>query len=265
MSNARQNCRDIIKNMVPPDLWEKNHQFTAELHNLIRGHQLMRHSLLGQLQNAQLSPANLKRMHHEFRYTFAQIFTDSLIHAMYQAVTLEPRYGALGKVSARFMLQYNVLDELGFLPGTSDAYGGSPQNAHYVQFEKTLGDLGASREEILNYKPSDAAVALRRIIEASYGDYQLLLAMLAVAETVFDDFAGAWAKNVSERTTVNTQDGYHAIHVEHDGASLDHLHSEDLWYVLCQGLEPSRYAELRSKVSEYLDALVRFADYIVSP
>ena len=75
----------------------------------------------------------------------------------------------------------HVLDELGFQASGSPGgdYGGSPLNAHYVQFEETLKQLGASREQILGYKPSESAVAIRRMIESSYQDYPLLVSLLA--------------------------------------------------------------------------------------
>jgi hypothetical protein len=266
MSDTRQICRDAIKNTVPKELWEKNGRFIQELHVLIKGHRLTSHPLIPKMKEGQFSLEHLKRMHLEFRYPFTQIFTDALIQAMYQAVSLEPRYGPIGKVSARFLLQYNVLDELGFQPSgsTGGEYGGTPLNAHFIKFDETLKQLGASREEILQYRPHESAVAIRRMVEASFQDYPVLVSLLAVGESVFDSFTGPWAKNVGMRTNVDTQSGFHAIHVEHEGPSVDVIHSEDLWFVLMQALEPARYGEVRSKVSEYLDTLVRFADYLAS-
>lgn len=249
-------------------MWEQNGAFVREVKQLIEGHPIMRHPLIGMLDGADLPLELIKRSHLEFRFTFAKIFTDSLILAMYEARALEPSYGPLAKVAARFLMQFNLLDELGFSPSsTSDSatgrpleYGGSPHDAHFIKFDQTLAQLGYGWRDADGYIPSDAAIAVRRKIESSYGDYPLLLSVLAVAESVFDKFAGPWAKNVRERTAVDVESGYHAIHVEHDGHSMDDLHSEDLWYVFRQGVTEDRYAEIRRHTSEYLDTLMEFVD-----
>ena len=266
MSSARSVCREVIKSTVPPELWEQNSRFAEEIHTLISTHPLATHPLISQLDMSQLSVPALVRAHLEFRYTFAQIFTDSLLRAMVLAETLEPRLGVLGKASARFLLQFNVLDELGFSASNEAGgdYGGSPRKAHYVQFDETLKQLGMTQEQIVSYQPSEAAVTLRRAIEANYADYSMLLASLAVAESIFDKFAGPWAKSMATRTSVNTEDGYHSIHVEHEGESLDAYHSEDLWYVFRQGVEPSRYEDIRTRTAAYLDTLKRFVDNLAA-
>jgi hypothetical protein len=255
--------RDAVRTSVPAEVWEDNGAFVARMKQLIAEHPLLQHPLLGMLEQTELSRDALLHIHLEFRFTFAKIFTDSLILAMYQAQTLEPKYGPMAKVSARFLMQFNLLDELGFTPGSPQApgqYGGAPRNAHFIQFDETLAQLGCPWQEADRHVPSDAAVRVRRHIESTYGDYALLLGTLAVAETVFDKFAAPWARNVAGKTDVDTEAGYHSIHVEHEGHSMDDVHSDDLWHVFQQGMSRERYEDVRTTTSHYLDLLVGFVD-----
>jgi hypothetical protein len=261
--SVRVTSRETVRASIPSQIWEENGQFVQEVQQLIRQHPLLQHPLLQMLDNSELSHDVLRRIHLEFRFTFAKIFTDSLILAMYQAQTLEAKYGPIAKVSARFLMQFNLLDELGFSPAAAQSpgeYGGSPRDAHFIKFDETLAELGCTWREADRYVPSDAAVHVRRHIEGSYGDYALLLGTLAVAETVFDKFAAPWAKNVARQTSVDTATGYHAIHVEHEGHSMDDVHSDDLWHVFQQGVSLDRYDEVRSSISQYLDLLVAFVN-----
>jgi len=60
--------------------------------------------IIAALGTGKLDEAQLKGSHLEFRYAFAQTFTDALLRAMFLAHRLEPRLGAMGKVAARFLL-----------------------------------------------------------------------------------------------------------------------------------------------------------------
>ena len=87
---------------------------------------------------------------------------------------------------------------------------------------------------------------------------------MAVAEEVFTDFAGPWAKSTGSATKVDVKKGYHAIHVEDDnGEFLDDQHSEDSWYLFCQAIEPSRYDELREKTKQWVECWALFTDHLM--
>ena len=74
----------------------------------------------------------------------------------------------------------------------------------------------------------------------------------------FESFATPWADNVRMRTSVDTASGYHSLHIEHDGDSLDDHHAEDLWYVLRVSLSADKYAHVRNTTAECLDTVHRF-------
>lgn len=256
--NARIVCRAIVRETVPPGLWEQNERFCHELLAQIKGHPLLSDPLIAALGEAKLDIEPLRRLHLEFRYAFAQTFTDALLQAMVLTRKLEPRLGPMGKVAARFLLQFNVLDELGFQAGNG-VYAGTPVNAHYVKFFETMRELGIDDAQVAAYVPSDAAVACYRMIESAHDDLETTLAILAVEETIFESFAGPWAANMRQRTVVDTREGYHAIHVHQDGIeSLDDHHAEDLWYVLRMALVPGQYNQARRKTAECLDTVHRF-------
>ena len=264
--NSRRRCREIVRGLVPVDTWVQNERFADELKSLIKAHRIFSHPIMSMLEEGKFSPEGMKRFHLEFRHAFAQNFTDALIQVMSTASQLEDTQGALGKVAARFLVQLNVLDELGFEAGKveSGEYAGDPRHAHYIEFDKVLGDLGLSAADVRAYVPTSAAVAARRTVEDMYGDHVGLAGQLALAESVFTNFAGPWASNMKKRTTVATDQGYHAIHVEHDGAFIDDDHSEDMWFVLRQALVPARYDELRARTSETLEVWARFCDSLLA-
>jgi hypothetical protein len=266
MDKPRDTGRAAVKSSVPNDLWEKNWKFCDELKDVIKRHKLYRHPVIGILNTETLNKEISRTMHFEFSYAFAQIFTDSLIIAMAKTSDLEKRLGPQGKVSARFLLQLNLLDELGYKPAekiTGD-YTGNPALAHYMQFAQTLRDLGGRPEDIFNYKPSASAVEARSSFEDNYHDYTLCTAVLACAESVFTLFAGPWAKSTGRSAGIDVATGYHSIHVEDEsGEFIDDDHSEDSWYLFAQAVTPERYDEIRESVEAWLDTWYDFGDNIV--
>lgn len=264
--NSRAHCRELLRSLVPTSIWEQNERFANELKGLIKEHRISSHRLMAMLNDGSFSPEGMKRFHLEFRHAFAQNFTDALIQVMFTAGQLEARQGAIGKVAARFLIQLNVLDELGFEAGKVEhgEYAGDPRHAHYIEFDKVISDLGISPAQVREYAPSKAAVDARRTVEEVYGDHVALAARLALAESVFSNFAGPWATNMKKRTDVATDQGYHAIHVEHEGTFIDDDHSEDMWFVLRQAIEPSRYDEIRASASTTLEIWARFCDSMLT-
>jgi hypothetical protein len=264
-NNARAVCRELMKSTVDAGIWRKNEEFTAELMTIVQQHSIVSHPIVSALEGGQLDNGAIRRTHLEFRHAFAQIFTDALIQVMFTSAQLEARQNALGKAAARFLIQLNVFDELGFEPSNvAGETNGTPLNSHYVQFEKTLLDLGLTAADIRNYVPSKAARECRGTLENVFGDHCMLSLVLALAESVFTKFAGPWAQNVKKTTNVDTTVGYHAIHVEHEGEFVDDEHSEDMWFVFMQAADPDQYGRCRAKTKEVLDIWHGFLDHMMS-
>lgn len=255
MDKPRETGRDAILRSVPPELWKKNLEFSAKIQKMIEDHPLKSHPIKALLMQATLNVEITRYMHLEFAVAFAQIFTDSLIHAMATSSQLEPTLGPLGKVSARFLLQLNLMDELGYAPnprGGEDYYG-NPMNSHYIQFVDTLKNLDATPEALKNFKPSAAALKSRCTFTDYFQDHMLLTLVLACAETLFTEFASPWADSVKRSTNIDTSKGYHKIHVEEDGHFIDDDHSEDSWFLFRQSASPERYEEALKHVNQWLD------------
>ncbi|MEQ1879231.1 MAG: hypothetical protein ABL958_21525 [Bdellovibrionia bacterium] len=258
--------REAVQKSVPPEIWKQNLAFTQEMVEVALAHPLNNHPILAELDKSTLNKDITRTLHLEFSHAFAQIFTDSLIHAMATSADLEQRLGPLGKVSARFLLQLNLLDELGYCASEKggDEYTGNPYLAHYMQFSETLEQLGAKSRDILEYKPSAAAKAARRTFTDYFNDHVLLTGVLAVAETVFSKFAGPWAKSVGKSTDIDVSKGYHKIHVEDEhGSFVDDDHAEDSWYIFRQALTPDKYDEVRELIPMWLDSWNDFCDNAV--
>jgi pyrroloquinoline quinone (PQQ) biosynthesis protein C len=266
LETARKNGRQIIQESVPPALWQQNGEFCQRLREMIEAHPMGHHPLIQAMDSASIGAAAQRVLHLEFRYAFSDIFTDALIMAMFRTAELEPRLGAVAKIAGRFLIQLNVLDELGFVPNGSTLadYAGNPFRAHLLEFDGTLHQLGVSQQEIDTYRPSPAAIASRRTFEDAYDDLTRLAATLCAAETVFVHFTVAWSRNVHQRTTVDTEHGYHSIHIDHEGEFLDDDHSEDMWFVLRQSLVPERYAEIQAHILRSLDTWTGFIDHFMA-
>ncbi|WP_413290699.1 hypothetical protein [Bdellovibrio sp. HCB337] len=268
LDHPRQVGRAAIEATLTKEEWQRNVAFTQELQKMINKHKLCRHPVIGLLNTEKLNKEISKVIHFEFSYAFAEIFTDSLIQAMITSSSLEKRLGPMGKVSSRFLLQLNLLDELGFKPKSNNAddddYCGNPFQAHYLQFSETIEQLGGKSADVLNYKASTAAKAARASFTDNYGDHLTLTCVLAVAETVFSLFAGPWAKSVSLSTDIDVSKGYHKIHVEDDhGHFVDDDHSEDSWYIFRQAVQEKDFEDIRDKVSQWLDMWYDFGDQVI--
>ncbi|CAI1850307.1 Uncharacterised protein [Serratia plymuthica] len=253
--SARQLGRDAIAATVEKNNYQRNHKFAKRLIDRVESHPLMRNPILSKMNSGEFDLNQMKVFHLEFYHAFAQVFTDAVIEALSSAKQLEGRLGARAKMAARFLLQINLLDELGFHPGTGSdgSYNGQPALAHYVQFFNTIEQLGMSEDEVKAWLPMSSSVACRATFENAYGDYPQLVALLAVAETVFHDFATPWAKSVDVATDIDVSRGYHSIHVETEtGESIEDGHSEDAWILFCQAITEDRFEEMVQRVDLWL-------------
>jgi hypothetical protein len=264
--NPRQIARRAIEASVDSSAWQRNGAYCDELRRDIAKHRIMRHPIIGKLNNTE-PDINAQRLFHlEFRHAFAQIFTDALIQLMVTCAQVEAQAGARGKVASRFLLQMNVLDELGFVP-SSDApsdFSGNPELSHYVQFDDTLRQLGLSALDIAGYQPSKQAQACRATFERHYQNHVMLSAMLATSETVFGAFSGPWAKSVGAKSAIDVTVGYHSIHVEKDGEFIDDEHSEDAWFVFRQVISDENYSRVSQEVLASLDTWAAFLDMLAA-
>ncbi len=263
--NPRESGRKAIEETVAPQDWKENRKIAESLKTMLAKHPISTHPLMEFFENETLDNKLSLRLHQEFGYAFAQVFTDAVIKAMFLSSQMEDRLGPRAKATARFLWALNLQDELGYFPGEDgENYKGNPYEAHYFQFVQLFKDLGATETAIKEYVPSDAAIKARKSFEDSYSDYKDLTTILALAESIFDDFAGPWADNVGRSTNIDVSKGYHTIHVEDDhGESIDDEHSEDSWTLFCQAITPEDGEELKKKTRDWIDTWHSFADSLL--
>jgi len=127
--------------------------------------------------------------------------------------------GVMGKVSGRFLLQLNVLDELGFSrKAFRSDYAGNPHLSHYAQFDATLRQLGISAAQADAYVPSECrGVVARRLSKTMTTMRRLtggwrLPRRLSRGSRALGEMRG---RQYADRCST----GYHSIHVEKDGHS----------------------------------------------
>lgn len=261
-TEPRNKGRKAVENTIDPATWQKNRRFAESLKALLAKHPIASHPLMEFFENESLNPAKTLKLHLEFGYAFAQIFTDGVIKAMSLAQDLEPRLGPKGKVTARFLWAINLMDELGFVPsGNSEEYAGNPYGAHYFQYVELFKSLGADLSAINNFVPTEESKLARATFENQYNNYLNLTTVLAISESIFDKFAGPWASNVKRSSDVDTSKGYHTIHVEDEhGTSVDDEHSEDGWTLFAQAVTPDDYTKVENLIKNVLDDWTKFAD-----
>jgi hypothetical protein len=264
---ARELSRQAIRNSLSAADWERNWQVSQNLLEQINAHRIMKHPIMKALSGGAVTFEQMRQIHLEFFHAFAQIFTDAVIQTMFTTSQLEPRLGLGAKAAARFLLQFNLLEELGFKPGidTDDSFCGNHRLAHYIQYGETLSQLGVTPAMLANHIPMTSSVACRATFEGCYGDHVMMSALLAVSETVFHDYATLWAMGVSQTTNIDVTQGYHSIHVEDEtGQSIEDGHSEEAWILFTQAIIPERYEEIQHKIQVWLTIWASFLDDLIS-
>ena len=230
---ARENGRSAIKNSILPIQWEKNKRSVDEIIKIINNHPIKNHQLTKMLLDESLSLNQLLLTHSEFKYTFSEVFAELLLKLMLNSNCLYERTGNMDAVvAARFIIQINLLDELGYKPGVeNNNYIGDPTQAHFNQLRLTMKSLNITESD---YIPSSAAVSIRQLLEDSTGiDLAIGAALLFASEFLFPMFANTFARNLSSKAEYDTSKGFHSIHTDDDeGENIEDEHSGDCLHLL---------------------------------
>jgi hypothetical protein len=265
IDDPRAVSRAIVRESVDAELWVRNCTFTDQLVRIIHSHRLFNHPVLGAFGRKEFTLASMAIVHSEVRVGFAQLFGDALLRLMQTTSLLEARLGAKAKMAARFLIQLNVLEELGYkaTPEGKAGFRGHPGHSHYWQLVDTLTALGQPEETWAAYVPSPEALAVRETLLAHQDDHLRLAVVLAGIETAFIPYYKPWADNTIAVCESDISDGYHKIHVEDEsGVHVDDDHSEDSWYVVRQALTPDRYGEIENFLRDLLEVWARFIDML---
>ncbi|NVJ05909.1 hypothetical protein HUW63_11775 [Myxococcus sp. AM001] len=267
IENPREISRRIVRESVDADLWQQNEDFTRKLERGIKDSRLFNHPVIASFARKEFTLKSMGLVHSEVRYAFAEHFGDGLIRLMETTGALERRLGAKAKMAARFLIQLNVLEELGYKPTPLGKAGfcGHPGFSHYWQLVDTLTAVGHPEERWSSYEASPESAAVRKRLLDSFSDHLRLAVVLAGIETAFIPYYGPWADNTLAVCPTDISDGYHSIHVEDEsGAVVDTDHSEDSWFIVRQALTPDRYAEVESFLSDTVEEWARFVDMLAA-
>lgn len=267
IENPREAARQIVRASVAPQAWHENTAFTDKLEAMIRSSRLFDHPVIASWSRKEFTLASMAIVHAEVRAGFAEHFGDALIHLMQTTTTLERRLGARAKMAARFLIQLNVLEELGYKPtplGTA-GFCGHPGFSHYWQLVETLTALGEPEDRWAAYVASPEATAAAATLRGNFDDHLRLAVVLAGIETAFLPYYGPWAANTIAVARTDISGGYHSIHVEDEaGTAVDHDHAEDSWYIVRQAVTADRYAELEALLADVLEQWARFIDMLAT-
>jgi hypothetical protein len=265
--NPRDVSRRIVRESIDADLWKQNEAFTHKLERTIKDSRLFNHPVIASFARKEFTLKSMGMVHSEVRHAFAEHFGDALIRLMETTGSLERRVGAKPKMAARFLIQLNVMEELGYKPAPAGKGGihGHPGYSHYWQLADTLAAVGHPEETWASYVPSPESEAVRKTLLGSYGDHLRLSVVLAGIETAFIPYYDPWAANTLAVCPTDISKGYHSIHVEDEsGEVVDTDHSEDSWYIVRQALTPDRYAEIEAFLKDTLEEWARFVDMLAA-
>ncbi|WP_232426654.1 iron-containing redox enzyme family protein [Teredinibacter turnerae] len=260
----RAQARANMEASVDANIWMENGNIIETIRRKVAKHPLLKHPILAQLESGMIDIEQLKTIHLEYRHAIVQLFTDALLMAQFQTRQLEPRLPPGSKQAPRFLLTLNILDEFGFTPdvGATGYYTGSPIYAHYPLFEKVLDslDITASAREL--YHPSESAQTLNNYLTASFGHYQEVVILLAVAEQQVITFS-APLREALKVHGFDVSQGYYHVHGTSDSKetnAADDDHQDDLWLALQQAVLPEDWENLQQKADTYLDLWHTFWD-----
>lgn len=264
LDRPRRKAAFLIKKSLDEALWLKNEQFVDELKNKIHHHSIVHHPAISALNEGRFTLQQIRLVHLEYRHAIVQVFTDALLAAQLETRQLEPRLPPGSKMTARFLLTLNILDEFGFRPGldADGYYRGTPTQAHYPLFEEVIAGLGIGTAEVGSYRPSPEAAQTREFLEASFGDNLLVSVLLAVAEHEVVLFSPPLRRNTA-RCGIDVGRGYYHVHgtsMDAEAEAADDDHGDDLWLIVTQALLPSRYEEVTVAALRYCDLWTRFWD-----
>jgi len=267
IENPREASRQLVRASVDARTWQQNTAFTDRLEAMIRSSRLWNHPVIASWARNEFTLASMAIVHAEVRAGFAEHFGDALLQLMQTTTTLERRLGARAKMAARFLVQLNVLEELGFRPtplGTA-GFSGHPGLSHYWQLVDTLAALGEPEERWAAYVASPEAAAAAATLRDNFGDHLRLAVVLAGIEAAFLPYYGPWAANTIAVSGTDLSGGYHSIHVADEaGVAVDDDHAEDSWYIVRQAVTADRYAEIEALLADVLEQWARFIDMLAT-
>lgn len=261
--DARSLARVAVRASLPAERWSANEAFTRALCEELEQHRFARHPLIAEMSAGHVDPDWLRNFYLDTVHAVSGRFMEYVLQAVVNCSQAETQVGLRGVAAARFLMQINAIDELGFTPGSADGgFCGDPAKAHVAQLYDVLEQMGISEAQVRGHAASAPARAMAEVLEANRHDHLRLATLLAAYESTLAAWSNAWADATRAATTVDVDEGYHAIHVEDEhGDAVDDDHSEDSWHVVRQALTTQRQDEVRELALHLMDTCAAYADH----
>jgi hypothetical protein len=260
--SARKAARAAVRASVPPGQWAENEAFTCTLVAELLEHPFVRHPLIADMNAGRGNLRWLKNFYLDTVHAVSGRFIDYVLQSVLNCAQIEDSVGRRGVTAARFLMQINAIDELGFKPGQGDdGFLGHPDKAHVLQLYDVLQQIGLPEAVVRAHRPSAPAMAMAQMLEANRHDHLRLATVLAAYESTLTPWSDCWANATRLLTPVKTEQGYHAIHVDdHEGHAVDDDHSEDSWHIVRQALTPARMDQVRRLALQVMDTCQAYVD-----
>jgi hypothetical protein len=261
--DARARARDYISRSIREPQWAANLEFTRQLSKEIAAHRFAMHPLIAEMNAGNGSRQWLEYFYLDTVHGLSGRFIEYLLQAMLNCSSLGARLGIGSANAARFLIQINALDELGFVPGAlNENFVGDPASSHLMQLYEVMRQIGITEQRVNEHQASDPSRRVASVLECNRNDHLRLALLLAVLEASLNPWTACWARSTALILRLNTSTGYHTVHTgDSDGHLVDDDHSEDSWYVVRQALTPDRYEELRELSAQILEVCSEYADY----
>lgn len=256
-NNTRKVVINKIRMSIDDRQWSENIKFVELLKETIIKHPVNTHPMIDRLDSGAVNKESLAKINLEYRHAIAQIFTDALLMAQYQARHLEQRLAPGAKSYPRFILGLKVFDEFKFNANSLNDLA-NPEQGYYPLFEKILDklDVGSIARKV--YMPSKAAKKVRHYLEDSFYDYTSTIALLAVVEVMAMSFRkslynafNALQLNVDELCKDKLINNVYA---------LDQDQENDLWLALAQACTKEEFISIYELCLKYCELWEKFWD-----
>lgn len=197
----RKQAYDAIALGVPPAVWRANGAFLEALLESLAHHLCYSHDVW-RLPPALCSASWRQRFLDDYG-TLMEAVTDSVTRSLTLATQLGPELGSAGVYGARFLIQINLLGELGFSIEKAGLRG-EPAHAHALLYASA--QQRADDSVLLSINTSRSLP----VPEAAF-DYAQHVAWLVVFEQIFLCRLASFASQVASAAGIDTETGYFTL------------------------------------------------------
>ena len=262
-TQIRHNARKILIDSIEKEKLLDQQCFTNTLRNSVSTHRLLSHPIIELLKDKKVSKDNYKKILLDFR-GLVSTFTDLLYGAAVFCRELEKYTGDGIKIHSRFLLNLNIIDEMGLFLFPSKLHESSSLYSHHLLFEEVLKTIEAD-ENVLCFNNSGQSEKIKQLwVESIKSDFLSCLSCLISTEVVALHINPALKINAEIFENLSFNSGYFYVHgsSSHDSmnAADDH-HENDLWLLAAIAVENSKQSIFSEKIMYSMNKWAEFWDF----